>query len=372
MKTRRIIAALAALALVAVGCKSVNPVTTITGEVLDGVEDVYVYCPSVGVDTTCTAVDGVFTVDVPTCLVSTAYLECGNAAIQLIPDGTVLTVDFEAQTALSNKPGRSVQERLNRFSDYFAEFNQEYNDKVQSIYYDEEKDEDTKLKEMQDFADEKLAQLQEYLVALLKKNGDNFIGAIAFQNLVMMADGDAELKEYIALLSEEVRQIPDIAQVEAAIATRENTGEGSYFIDFAVDCVTGLDKNGDPVIAPKCFSDYVGNGKYVLVDFWASWCAPCRAEIPSIAAVYEKYAGEKFDVLGIAVWDEYMDTFDAIEEEVITWNQMVLAENDRTVPADTYGIQSIPQIMLFGPDGTIVARNLRGDAIEAAVEKVLL
>ena len=111
-------------------------------------------------------------------------------------------------------------------------------------------------------------------------------------------------------------------------------------------------------------SDYVGKGKYVLVDFWASWCPPCRREIPNLIAVYNKYKGEHFTVLGVATWDEPDDTKAAIKELGINYPQML---NAQKAGSDAYGIQGIPEIILFAPDGRIVARGLRGNAIEQAV-----
>ncbi|MBR4755568.1 MAG: TlpA family protein disulfide reductase [Bacteroidales bacterium] len=114
------------------------------------------------------------------------------------------------------------------------------------------------------------------------------------------------------------------------------------------------------------FSDYVGKGKYVLVDFWASWCGPCKAEVPNIKNVYEKYSGNDFEVLGVAVWDKPLATAKAIKDLELPWNQIV---NAQSIPTDIYGIEGIPHIILFGPDGKIVKRNLRGDEIEAEVAK---
>lgn len=115
-------------------------------------------------------------------------------------------------------------------------------------------------------------------------------------------------------------------------------------------------------------SDYVGKGKYVLVDFWASWCPPCRREIPNLIAVYNKHKGDKFTVLGVATWDEPDDTKKAIQELGINYPQML---NAGKAGSDAYGIQGIPEIILFAPDGKIVARGLRGEAIEKEVSRVL-
>ena len=151
------------------------------------------------------------------------------------------------------------------------------------------------------------------------------------------------------------------ALVKESMATwkiQQETGEGKMFKDFSAEYEGKVTK----------LSDYVGKGKYVLVDFWASWCGPCRAEIPNLIKVYEQYKGEKFEVLGVATWDEPADTKQAIEQLKITYPQML---NAQKAGSDAYGIDGIPQIILFGPDGKIVKRNLRGAAIEKLLSEVL-
>ena len=143
---------------------------------------------------------------------------------------------------------------------------------------------------------------------------------------------------------------------DTRIENEEKTDEGSMFVDFEVEYegkVTHL-------------SDYVGKGKYVLVDFWASWCGPCCAEIPFLKDVWEKYKGDNFEVVGVPSWDEPEKTLKAIKKYGIEYPQMINAQDAGTL---AYGITGIPEIILFAPDGKILARGLRGFDIEKTVKE---
>jgi len=140
----------------------------------------------------------------------------------------------------------------------------------------------------------------------------------------------------------------DIAQAYAHVAS---TAVGKKFVDFAVE----LDGKTTRL------SDYVGKGNYTLVDFWASWCGPCRQEIPNLIKAYNQYKDKGLVVLGVATWDKVEDTKQAIAELHIPYPQIL---NAQKIGSDAYGIQGIPEIILFSPDGTILERGLRGDAIQ--------
>lgn len=189
------------------------------------------------------------------------------------------------------------------------------------------------------------------------KENENEAGSYVLTNLLahMLPIGD------VIQLVEGSEYYKKDDKIEAAMKNwkvQQETDAGKMFKDFSAEYEGKVTK----------LSDYVGKGKYVLVDFWASWCGPCRAEIPNLINVYNKYKGEKFEVLGVATWDEPADTKKAIKELKIPYPQML---NAQRAGSDAYGISGIPQIILFGPDGKIVKRNLRGEALEKAVAEAL-
>ena len=168
----------------------------------------------------------------------------------------------------------------------------------------------------------------------------------------------AKLRELHGLLSKDMQKQAKAVELIEKLNLADKTGEGNMFVDFEAEYEGKTTK----------LSDYVGKGKYVLVDFWASWCGPCRMEIPNLINAYEKYAGDNFEVLGVASWDKPEDTKKAIEELKIPYPQIMNAQSAGT---DAYSIEGIPEIILFAPDGTILKRGLREEAIEAAVKEAL-
>ena len=151
-----------------------------------------------------------------------------------------------------------------------------------------------------------------------------------------------------------------VSALKASLSAQQKTAVGQPYVD-----IKGTDINGNPV----SLSDYVGKGNYVLVDMWASWCGPCKREIPNLANVYNLYKNKGLTVLGIYVWDELKNLAPAIEKEKITWPQIIDSNETAT---KLYGVQGIPCIMLIGPDGTILDRtNLRGANMQPTIEKFM-
>lgn len=113
-------------------------------------------------------------------------------------------------------------------------------------------------------------------------------------------------------------------------------------------------------------------GKYVLIDFWATWCAPCIAEMPNLKKTYQNFGGDRFEVIGLNLDEDINDAIAFQKKKPSAYTQVHLgaAWEEETATRD-YGVDGIPMIMLIGPDGTILSRDLRGQAIYDTVKKAL-
>jgi thiol-disulfide isomerase/thioredoxin len=159
---------------------------------------------------------------------------------------------------------------------------------------------------------------------------------------------------------------------QAGKLVKEDAAIGGYYEHLKSlpekEAVITLLDNGEVVTEDGTFEDYVGTGKYTLVDFWASWCGPCRKETPNVVAVFEKYRDKGLVVIGIPVNDKMDAMEQALKDLGIHYPQVI---DPSMALADKFHVEGIPYIILFDPEGNIVATDLRETQIEAAVSKVL-
>lgn len=118
-------------------------------------------------------------------------------------------------------------------------------------------------------------------------------------------------------------------------------------------------------------ADYIGKGKYVLIDFWASWCGPCRKEMPNVKVLYEKYKDKGFDIVGLSLDNDKQAWTGAIRQMDLKWHHLSDLKGWQSVAADTYGINSIPATLLIGPNGKVIAGGLSIKELDDKLSKLL-
>lgn len=179
-----------------------------------------------------------------------------------------------------------------------------------------------------------------------------------------MINGNFSLQQLQDILAQAPKEYAEqstrMKKLLAAAQTVERTKEGCKMVDFTVTTEDGI---------ATSLSDFVGKGDIVVVDFWASWCGPCRREASTtLKQIYDKYNGKGLSVLGVAVWDKPEDTFAAIEQLALPWPQII---NSKNIASDAYGFNSIPHIIVFSADGTILCRGLLGDKLMAKIDEIM-
>lgn len=181
------------------------------------------------------------------------------------------------------------------------------------------------------------------------------VGLQAMLLLMNFVDKD----EFLELYEKANQEIKDNAEIGGYYEYLKSTPE---------ETVITLAEDGNFIQEPGTFEDFVGAGKYTLVDFWASWCGPCRAETPFVVAAFEKYRDKGLVVIGIPVNDKLDASKKAMQDLGIHYPQVL---DPSMKLADQFHVQGIPYILLFDPEGNIVAADLREAQIEEAISKVL-
>lgn len=342
MKKNLFFIPLAALALAS--CTSGTDLT-INGKIVSEAENVYIIS-SKDKDTLAVAPlqNGAFTVTIPVAETGFIYVSDGQGSIGTViaePGKVTYTQDEKKVNTVTGAP----------LNDAY----QAYRTKFQEIY-----------DEYRNAADEAAAKAADAKMDQLDKdffenNVSNWLGLYALQNNQYGMTGE-ELEAALDKLAPEFAEDEVVVNLRSRVDVLKKTAVGQPYINITLPTPEGKEIS---------LSDYIGEGKYVLVDFWASWCGPCMGEVPYLVKDYAKYHSKGFEIFGVSLDRSSEPWVKAIADNKMDWIHVSDLQYWKCAPAADYGVNSIPANFLLDGNGTIIAKNLRGEAVSEKLAELL-
>ncbi len=274
----------------------------------------------------------------------------------VLEQGEIRVVATEQGALLS---GTASNAALQKFLDLEQSYSPTFNEII-TAYYKTADDEQEKRKLIENQYDMLVQEYNETVLAFVDSNLNNAAGAYAFVQIYRDLTDD-EQSQIVAKAGEEFLAQSTVARIAERLERVNKVAVGKHFVDFEMQNTAG-----DAVR----LSDYAGRGNYLVVDFWASWCGPCRRAMPELKRIYAEYKERGVEVLGVS-FDNNAEAWKAgLEELALPWAQMSDLKGWQSVATEIYGVNSIPHLMLIDPEGIIVAKNLDDDKLLSHLQEI--
>lgn len=275
-----------------------------------------------------------------------------DSDIQIVADGA-------SQEGVAEVKGSEDTDHFNKVNDIMKNFQQEVQELEIAFQEASNNQDQGKIDSLRNVYLEMEKEKNENIKSAINKM-DNSIAALYAVNFL---DPEKEFPFFDTLATKFGKSMPDSKLAQDFISRVDNMrtlSVGQMAPEIALP-----NPEGDTVKLSSL------RGKYVLIDFWAAWCRPCRMENPNVVRMYNKYNDQGFEVFGVSLDKNREDWVGAIAADGLTWTHVSDLAYFNSAAARLYNIQAIPATFLIGPDGKIVAKNLRGASLEAKLEEVL-
>jgi peroxiredoxin len=246
----------------------------------------------------------------------------------------------------------AYNEKMQLFNDMYSELNEQYKEA-------KEAGDEQKMSELDAEYESVDAQMKQFILDNALSNNKSVVAAYAVSRNSYYFD-EKDLEPVVENFDPSIQESTYVKSLADRVAVLKSVAIGQPAVDFTMD-----NMEGEPVALSSLY------GKYLLVDFWASWCGPCRRENPNVVAAYQEYKDKGFDILGVS-FDRSKDKWiEAVEVDNLTWHHVSDLKYWGNEAGKLYGINSIPSNILLDPDGTIIAKNLRGEELHHKLEELL-
>ena len=303
------------------------------------------------------------------------YINSVKGSLPIIVENREITIDVNKDALSSSKiQGSKTNEALSAYNAKIMGINEKRRTLNLAARQAAQSDDNEKLKSINKELTDLNTEIMNSPNEFIKNNGDNYYSLFLMQNMLRRRNFDPQkLTDMYNGLDENLKNsnqgkeiLAQVERVKKMLEAQENTQIGKIAPEFSANTPDGK------VLGLKDVKD-----KVTIIDFWAAWCGPCRRENPNLVKVYKKYHDKGLEIIGISL-DGTMRQPDpskawkkAIADDKLTWPQISNLKYFNGPIAQMYAIQAIPASFVLDADGKIVAKNLRGPALEAKISELL-
>lgn len=292
------------------------------------------------------------------------YMKVGDKkSFRFFVENTPITIKANIDT-LDNAQitGSEVQDKYFGYLEQKEKFTKQQNELYKQYQEAEQENNEEKMEQIVEQYDSLENVQKEIAINYIKKNTESVVSPYIVIKELVHDLSLQEMQQYAQGFDSTLARTKYMKQINNRINTLEKVDIGKQAPDFTLP-----NPDGEAI----SLSSLTENGNYLLIDFWASWCGPCRNENPNVVALYNDYHDKGFDIMGVSLDKEKGAWLKAIEADKLTWHHVSDLKGWNNAAARLYGVNSIPHTVLLDKEGVIIAKNLRGEELRSKIEELL-